>query len=180
MPPSFCVLNVAAVVFTLGAGALWTFASPFYSETENPEKYLQLDGYVEKHHKEAIDGLFPASIPETAADGNDGCGYTYPETTQYYYRFANVVEEDFEIIAQWQLPEQEYAAEKERLRAWQMPAVRTERGNWTCWYFCDTDETQTAGYFYQIFAFDDDTRMVRYIIACSLEELSPRYRNLDW
>lgn len=49
-------------------------------------------------------------------------------------------------------------------------------GNWTYLYFTASDEGESSGYFFKIFAYNDVTHSVRYIIAYSLEELEPYYR----
>lgn len=116
---------------------------PVFSETENPTHYLQLGTY-ERMYADDLNKLFPANIPRSAiAEGS--AWYPpdkFPDTTKYYYLHENLVDPNFELFAQWVLPEAEYGKEKQRIQTYypEGPVYQEQRGDWTCLHFTDCRE----------------------------------------
>ena len=191
-----CVIAIVLVALTIvdimtpiGIAYL-ALVPPFYSETTKPKNYLVFDTYVNRFADD-IGILFPAEIPQSAIAA-EGTNYgKLPETTQYYYIYENVVEETFDVYAQWQLPEDEYIAEKQRISA-AYPGgevYKTTRGDWVCLHFSKSEVQQSSSssefshteeYYFIIFAYNDKTSTVRYITSYALDCGNPYFLTLDW
>ena len=94
---------IAAVGMIVGAFANYieSISMPIRSETRDETYYTEFDATVKKCWTEPISAVFPAEIPDNAQD------------VEYHYCFRNT----FSVELSYTLPEADYAAETERLRA---------------------------------------------------------------
>ena len=157
------------------------FASPIYSHTTNPSNYLRLDVDFYRHiandWRYDIYEVFPTVIPSSATMGNFN-SEKFPETTKYYYKYETVVEEKYDLFAEWKLPEVEFIAEKERVLEKQEIKFITQKGDWQCIYF---SESEWMGKDELFFAYNDSTRTVRYVAMSDIEGLLvPYYTTQEW
>ncbi len=169
------------------------FASPFpgiYSETEDPADYMILGTYERDEMGKNLDILFPDQIPEYALGEN---GMPCPETTRYYNYVDYQWDWRFELFAQWQLTEQDLAAEKKRIREelGDRITAQGQLGEWEYWSMrmdpapCLDNvsyyEKIYADYGYLFFAYHEETGMVRYISCASDDQrIVPGFCTLDW
>lgn len=164
---------------------------PVYSETDDPENYLSMGTYV-KMYGDEIHKLFPANIPRSAI-AEDSSWYPpdeFPDTTKYYYYFQKVIDPSFQIYAEWILPEEEFTEELNRIRNYYPEGAKqqVQWGEWTCLSF--TDDTldfeqakEKIYYYYLIFAYNEKTGGVRYIVSYSMDcgrEEDPYFLSLEW
>lgn len=185
-------LGVAILVCVqpIGVAALMLIP-PVYSETDDPENYLTLGRYV-KAFGDDIYKLFPANLPHCAiAEGSRW----YPpdkflDTTKYYYYFQEVVDPSFHIYAEWVLPEDEFVEELNRIHNYNPdgPVQEVEWGEWTCLSYTNRtldfiEAKNLIDYYYLIFAYNEKTGGVRYIVSYSLDcgrEEDPYFLRLEW
>lgn len=190
----FPVAIYSSLPYFLGIGSC-------YSLTYDVEDYLVLDTWVQDDYGEEIDTVFPDEIPQSAlesADRNFDVGY--PFTTKYYYKHTFVLDPDFDIVAEWILPEEEYENEKNRLNGKEICSLN--KGDWTLLVFkCEhnpsprfanpiTVEERIFGheswrddsYWISFFAYNDKTRRVRYVASYAIDSYpeGPYYLSLDW
>lgn len=164
---------------------VYTFlAPPVYSLTTNPAHYLHLDNffYSDNPWREDIYYIFPAVIPDSVINNDDNSYYLdyedFSATTKYYYRFETDIETKFDLFAEWQLPDDEYLAEKERILAKGDITSVEQKGDWQCVYFFDTDFKSLYVFF---FAYNDSTQTVRYVAMSDIEGLLvPYYTTQEW
>ncbi len=161
------------------------FAHPIYSQTENPTDYLVLDNYVRGAFGDDIYEIFPTTIPDSAVSEGELFypPVNFPKTTKYYYIYEAAIEERFDIFAEWQLSQEEYNEEKERLSKKSDKIISTTiKGDWNCVYFTeDDDEDISAGYYILMFAYNDTTRTVRYAASLDIEGIyTPHYLTQKW
>lgn len=187
-----CILVAMSVWLTLGPGSMALYmvqmAPVVYSETEDPDNYMVLGTEMQ----DAADYLllmFPQHIPEEAyVEGSNWYSEDrYPETTRYYYRYADFIDTDFDIFAQWILPEEEFAEEVQRVQ--ENLADRTlykrQWGNWICLSLTEADFEEVTNYYYHyFFAYNPKTHMVRYVYSHCLDGggiyAAPYFLSLDW
>ena len=151
-----------------------------YSQTEDADNYLIVDRGV-RHWNEDIYSLFPANIPESVIEEYSYYNSEYNDSVKYFYRYNNDFELDFDIVAQWLLPTDEFYREKQRaLEGIGKITYQAIKGNWNCIYYCDFDEGIKECYYFKIFAYNEKTHTVRYILSYSLEKNEPYYLSLDW
>ena len=160
-------------------------SSPFYSQTENPNNYLQVDRDLNSD-LDAIYEVFPATIPDSAVAEYSLLGETdkYPETTKYYYVCApGFFHHRYDIYAEWQLPnEQEYDRAKKDVIE-NIDIVDEEIiGNWHCIYYYKNEQFdgENEYYYYLFFAYNDNTKTVRYIFASGSDTNTPYHLSLEW
>ena len=171
------------------------------SLTYDIENYLVLDTWVQDNYKEEIDAVFPDEIPQSAlesADRNFDVGY--PFTTKYYYKHTFNLDPDFDIVAEWILPEDEYENEKNRLKGKEICSIN--KGDWTLLVFkCEhnlsprftdlitaeerifwNEDWNDDSYWISFFAYNDKTRRVRYVASQAIDSYpeGPYYLSLDW
>lgn len=177
----FIVLVIIVVSLFGSLCAFVPYFVPFaYSQTEDANNYLQVDHGV-RYWNEDIYRLFPSAIPDSVIDKYSYYAPEYHNSVKYFYRYNNIVEEDFDIVAEWQLPDDEFKAEKERaLEDIGEITHQSIKGDWNCIYYDDFDETKKEMYYFKIFAYNERTKTVRYIISYSLEKFEPYYLSIDW
>lgn len=155
-----------------------------HSTTYNIDDYLILDSWVEEKYGNEIYTVFPSEVPKSAIESpyisfNIGL----PLTTKYYYDYSYTFDPEFNIIAEWVLPKNEYKEVKKEITA---SVKHTEkRGDWVLNYYADTQELEDwedAHYWFLIFAYNDKTGKVRYIASYSIDSPAegPYYLSLDW
>ncbi len=163
----------------------------YYSETQSLDNYLEVDGDVLFYSGDIYE-LFPATVADSAmlhgAEGPEG----YKDTSKYFYRYRDDLGEDFDIYAEWQLPDGEpYVENMEREKAEakkKFPELlhrEEQKGDWTLIYYGDEDEVQDTYYLYRIFAYNGKTNTVRYIISsCNNKPggyvTEPYFLGLEW
>lgn len=156
------------------------------SRTTDVKDYMVVDSFVENfEYSEELDLLFPDEIPKSAKTGSDGfLTHSAPFTTQYYYRYFHTLDPELDIVAQWKLNDKEYLeAIKNAESIGNFKTVA--KGSWTCFYFKETEEKRIwtdETYCFLIFAYNEDTNTVRYIVSYSVDALDygPYYLTLDW
>ncbi|MBR6595398.1 MAG: MerR family transcriptional regulator [Oscillospiraceae bacterium] len=167
---------------------LTQMAPVIYSETDDPDNYMVL-GTDMQISVDALLLMFPRIIPEGAyAEGSDWFSEDcYPETTRYYYRYSDFLAPDFDIFAQWMLPEDEFCREVQRVQGnlTNSEVYVRQWGNWTCLSLTEADfEEVNSFYYHHFFAYNEKTHMVRYIYSYCLdgggEYASPYFLTLDW
>lgn len=189
--------NAAAVLFLItilsacnpyGTAALMLFPT-VYSETDNPSHYLQLGRY-ERMYADTIYELFPANIPRSAvAEGSSWYPPDkFPDTTQYYYFHANDVDPNFDLYAQWALPDEAFRGEVDRFETGRAAEIqyREQKGEWVCLHFTEFKEENLPNchsYYFVIFAYNEEINMVRYTVSYAMDTggtLIPYFLSLDW
>ncbi len=183
---SFTCLTALCLIYPFFILISFLFiALPIYqSSTTKPENYLEVDNYV-KLHSQDIYNLFPADIPFSATKFERGGKAVYPETTKYYYYYTfGDTPSYFDIVAQWQLSQEDYDEAKKRAFSESGEIVDEEKKNdWVCCYYDADFNENIAESYYLIFAYNDKTETVRYIISYSRvdsENYEPYYLSLDW
>jgi hypothetical protein len=141
-------VSLASLHFML----LMASASPIASKTENSNNYLKLDREVEEFSSL---GIFPESIPEEA------------ENMQYFYRYREIIEEDFDIYLKISLPEAEFEAEKTRIIQQYPDAEIVERENGEVEYRIAFEHA--GSYHYNFASFSETDSTITYTISYSLE-----------
>ncbi len=178
------IFSIQLVFFNM----LFTFVGPsFCSLTTNPKNYLKLDNYVERY-KEPIYDLFPTSINHDAKSVKrimNSKATTYPETTKYYYRHRYTIDPDFDIVAEWQLPEESYKTAKNHATNYVREIMNEEKkGDWSFIYFNEENKDINEYYYFLIFAYNDKTKTVRYIISYCMDAADgtyqPYFLSIDW
>lgn len=139
-------LLVVALVLAGISGALLMILS-FDSATDSTANYLIFDKSVSLPAEGAA--LFPASIPETA------------ENAEYYYSYSRQMSGMLNVQAGWTLPEAEYEAEMQRLRARLSDAAEQEGDNGER-ILEVTDEADGMKTVYGIL-YKEETHFIRYV-----------------
>ena len=153
----------------------------FCSMTSDPSNYLELDKYV-KNYSEDIYSIFPAKIPPTAFFQD----YSSEEDpVKYYYRFSNDLSTRIDIMAEWDLPDDKYEEHKKRgLETDKIVTLKKQKGEWSCLYFQDCTDEAKKDYYYLIFAYNDNTNSLRYILSYyrTYNEAAEKsfYTDLEW
>jgi len=153
-----------------------------YSQTDNPENYLELDDIVATGQDD-IYTVFPAKIPFAATGRMYSYPEEFPETVKYFYRYDRYSDD---ILAEWSLPDEEYEKAKERVfKNKEQIRDKEKKGDWICLYFDNEkfvgDESDKHGYYsHLIFAYNDENNTVRYIKSSGEEFCTPYFEELDW
>ncbi len=185
------ILSVFVLVAAWFFGIIGLLGMPL-SQTEDPKNYMKTDAYItESQYYDEICAVFPAEIPENAllSDFSKYEKNGVPATTKYYYRMSFFFDPDFDIAAEWRLPQADYAAAKEEGKTeWVL-----QQGNWTI-YFPDASfkidsledmmrwNWDNAGYFFLMFACNDQTQTVRYITSYAIDSdpEGPYFLQMNW
>lgn len=166
----FCILFIPR-------SCLWPFSVIPKSETTDIDYYRNFDSRCLANRNGLFQELFPVWVEGTYDDA------------KYYYRYLDGMDYTYDIYAEWSLEEEEYAAEVDRavnvMIKHGVQRERQTRGNYECWIEYSGDapfHEATNNYSYTIFAYNDETRTVRYICCSSLENGAdqPYYLSLDW
>ena len=176
------------VPFSLGFSAC--FVS--HSETTDLRNYRRFDPDVLANRSSFFLELFPTRPPYYVVDG-------YMDDAHYLYRNLPALDYTYDIYAEWSLEPEDFREEvarvtklyeeQERAIAEEttVPYITTvEKGDYTCliYFPCSSPpfEEVNWSYTYYIFAYDEETLRVRYILCDSLEngEDQPYYLSLPW
>lgn len=182
---AFCALIIVPCWIYLGMVSLF-FMLFSESYTNDLADYLVLDNWVESNFSEEIELIFPDEIPESALlIENSNNMEHYPFTTQYYYFYNYIMDPCVDIVGQWLLSEDALNKEKQRIETLNKEKTIIEKGDWLCYYFADIDELQSWNdktYTFLIFAYNDKTNVVRYIMSHCTDsfESGPHYLYMDW
>lgn len=184
------ILIVVTILLLLSPlDLVFRIAAPIYSETDDPTNYLQVGDCV-KNTYTLHNGFFPAAIPRSAVswESQRNPPNKFPETTKYYYKHEHNFDPYFDIYAEWKLTEAEYRAEKSRIRILYQdgPKAEYQRGDWVCLSFTEyslEDAATLDNYDYILFAYNDKTSTVRYIVSYSVDwgdSIDPYFLSLEW
>lgn len=170
------VPSLLTSVFAIG------FVPTVYSQTTDVADYLILDNTVEDVYGEEIRRIFPEKIPESAGKKGDGWVDSYPYTTRYYYMYQSAIDHSFDIFAEWSLSENEFL---QAVNDAPDNYVHSEnKGEWNCFYYIDTEQEVEADqtyYWFLIFAYNEQTRSVRYIASYAIDsQNAPYYQTVEW
>lgn len=179
------LILVACLVITI-------FAMPFsfvivgtfpvvYSQTENPDNYLVVSKITDILPQNLYE-VFPIRIPYSAYERYP---YLYSENTEYFFRYRGDLKTDWDIYAEWELPEAEFQREIQRVRRNLQEGTLYEQtiGEWIClssevWELTDYSEWWFGHIF---FAYHQETNRVRYIYCMSgRTDSEPYFLSLDW
>ncbi|MBR2884196.1 MAG: MerR family transcriptional regulator [Clostridia bacterium] len=182
---AFCALIIVPCWICLGIVSLICL---WFSEsyTDDPADYLVLDNWVESNFSEEIELIFPDEIPESALSTEHSYNtHFYPFTTEYYYFYNHILDPCIEIIGQWTLPKDEFNKEILRIEKINTEKTVVEKGDWVCYYFADTEEYQrwdSKTYTFIIFAYNDESSAVRYIVSHCVDAYAtgPVYLDMVW
>lgn len=147
------------------------------SFTDKPDNYMLLDDYTERFADDLY-RVFPAIIPSEVRYDD-----TMTDSTKYYYKYQYNIDPWFDIAAEWQLSEDSFNAEVERITA--MSDNITQKGDWICVFLSENGEEKIGAHSYYIimFAYNDSTDTVRYIASYSMDtgtSQTPYYLELEW
>ena len=183
------ILAAAVLIASIHSCIFGMITTPV-SVTENPKNYMKTDSFIrECEYYDEICELFPAKIPGSAAHTISMYSKnSFPTTTVYYYHYAFIIDPDFDIVAEWRLPEDEYAAAKEKAAL--LSEYVVNEGNWSVYphrssteiiSLKEPKEFHDRPYFYLLFACNDQTQTVRYITAYAVDAVEPPYfYKLNW
>lgn len=164
------ILWTVPAQFQLFAAVLAPFT---YSGTTDVDDYLVLDDEVMIRAADGINKIFPACVPN----------YAINSSTEYYYRYSIVFEEyDFEIFAQWTLPSEEsYKNEKQRVLEMHPDKETFQKGDYTCVPIAGMKNGNWKDKTIMLFfAYNDETKTVRYIYRDDMNQGEPYFETLDW
>lgn len=168
------------------------------SKTEKTENYLSFDNFNVNNQlwvENSIRDVFPSIIPSIA------------ENVKYYYRYCcPFVSYELDVFAEWTLPNRAFEKEvnskllygtKEKTELMtgedenqlsygeSGEELLVEKGDWKLIYFADSESTrkeyEDGGYIMSIFAYNEKTNTVRYIVSTSdYGGHEPYYFTLEW
>ena len=170
------------------------------SETTDIRDYRKLDPGCMANRDNLFQELFPTwshyYVTEKQPDGSWKEVYL---DAHYYYRYIKSFDSTYDIYAQWPLSPEDYTEEVERATEVLKQAsdsnigdyslAKLKKGDYNCVILYDTYaagdmpfEQVTDNYEFYIFAYNDQTKTVRYICCSSLENGTdqPYYLTLDW
>lgn len=167
----FCLWITPTILFL----ALCTFSS---SETSNHHNYRQFDSCCVMNRDSIAQDLFPPWP-------------TYSADIEYYYFLS---EGSFgaacDVYAQWSLDAEEFSAEVSRVQALYETTAETDITHstlqvegYTCFVLYTGSppfDPATGDYIYYIFAYNAQSRTVRYIYSYSEVGGQPYYLSLEW
>lgn len=157
------------------------------SRTENPDNYLKIDYNGGLYDIEEL-YIFPRAIP-LDADSNSSLIKKYPDTTKYYYRYADdLFGYTQDVYAEWKLFEHSYEEEKERVLNLDGIVREEIKGDWVCVYFYEEVEDKSPDsdfcyhYRFMLFAYNDKTLTVRYAFAEAHKQDvdTPYFTSVEW
>ena len=161
-----------------------------YSETSNIYDYRKLDPECTAN----LNCFFHELFPNWANTTNhiqlpDGSEQIVEVDARYYYHYEPIIDEAYDIYAQWPLEKEEFRQEVQRVQAlYDTREYETvKQGNYTCYFLSDRgdppfQQATTSMYTYYIFAYDEQNLIVRYIMSYSQDGAvhQPYYMSLDW
>lgn len=166
------------------------------SETTDFKNYRDFDAKCCVNRNDIFQELFPnwPNFFKNVKQG-DGSYKTVYLDSHYYYHYHRGLDYTYDIYAEWPLNEAQFAEEISRVtvlfegvvvnKKYNYEHVEMEKGDFNCLIMYNGDEpfTQaTDSYQYIIFAYNEKSKIVRYIFCDSLENGAdqPFYLSLDW
>ena len=151
----------------------------YVSATTNLDNYMEIDRDVLPYSMEELYYVFPYEIPYRELDytGTDG---EYRNFTKYYYKFEPGYRTC--LFAEWKLKEEYFETEKERILEKDNIVTTLKIGDWQCVYFegfTNYDDAGLESYRYLLFAYNDETQMVRYCAEVG-GRTDPYHLQLEW
>lgn len=172
---SLASITYLLIVVTFTCSIMNSFAGIlgglFESETSDIKNYKKFDSYVEMD--QGIKKLLPEEVPQSAED------------ISYYYRYANCIDPDYDIYAEWTLPEDEYLKEKERVMSLFEEQDRKDldkEDEYTSYVIGADDSNFKSHYYYLIFEYSDETNSVRYICSYCMDnavDMTPYFMKIN-
>lgn len=181
-------LCVICVPFTL----FFSINIVSHSETTELRNYRRFDPDCLANRSSFFLELFPTRPPYYVVDG-------YLDDAHYLYRNLPALDYTYDIYAEWSLEPEDFREEVARVAKLydeQEQAIATEttepyittveKGSYTCLIYLPYSpppfEEVNGSYTYYIFAYDEETLRVRYILCDSLENGydQPYYLSLPW
>ena len=165
------VLIAIAISLSLGFSIMAVFGGVYESETSDIKNYKKFDSYVEMD--QGIKKLLPEEVPQSAED------------ISYYYRHAYCIDPDYDIYAEWTLPEDEYLKEKERVMSLFEEQDRKDldkEDEYTSYVIGADDSNFKSHYYYLIFEYSDETNSVRYICSYCMDnavDMTPYFMKIN-
>ena len=180
IPISYIILLIFTYIFLL-----FILLFGVHSETDKPKNYMKLDSWIEESYSEKLYEFFPTEIPETAKK----------DSIKYFYKHTYTIDPDFDIVAEWKLPEEEYNKAKNIEIKDEYSIL--QRDDWTCIYYnalfgqksyIMSDNIfrsygwNNRNYLIVIFAYNDKEQKVRYCASYAVDSynIGPYYNSLDW
>ena len=166
---SSVILSVVATILFIPSLFLSGFCCLMLgeSQTSNPKHYLEVDDVVEDEMNIVLE-VFPGRIPSSARTPEG-----FSDSTKYYYYCENFFSLNYIIVAEWELPDEEYLQAKEKAKK-DKTYITKEKGDWVCLYFGyypyashlkEITETTQPYLNSLIFAYNDNEKKVRYIAS---------------
>lgn len=186
-----CAVSLFFSVIFFSFLPIGTFA---ISETTDFVEYRDLDADCIANRYSFYNDLFPPwpHYFETVK-GADGHYETVYLDAHYYYRYLSFMDYTYDIYAEWPLEKEAFDKEVARVKALydncatehNRDYVIMEKGSYTCLISYEGNapfEAVSDSYTYYIFAYDETSMVVRYILCDSLENGAdqPYYLALDW
>lgn len=179
-----CVIMIPfSFIFPLGISSR--------SETTDFSNYRKLDPDCLANRYSLFGDLFP-TWPHYFKNIQNENGEWKPIylDAKYYYHYYRFMDYTYDIYAEWPLDDGEFAKEVQRAREVMEKAggdelLEINKGDFTCLIIYDGNkpfQKATDNYTYYIFAYNEKTNVVRYILCDSLENGAdqPYYLQLDW
>lgn len=186
-------------VFSIPVSAVMSFGIVTHSETRDFGHYLDLDPDCMANRSDLFHALFP-QWPHYFLNQKqpDGSWETVYLDAHYYYQYSLGWDYTYDIYAEWPLEEEEFEEEVSRVKAvfeeYAPPEedrsahhdyLTLQKGCYTCLVIYTGTmpfEEATTSYTYCIFAYDEQSRRVRYIYCDSLDDGydQPYYLTLEW
>ena len=149
----------------------------YVSATNNPNNYMEMDSGALPYSMEELYSVFPYEIPYRELDYT-GTNSQYYDFTEYYYKYDSGWWDTYStcLFAEWKLKDESFEKEKERILSKDNIVTIVEIGDWQCIYF---ERTGLDNYRYLLFAYNDETKMVRYCAETG-GQTEPYHLQLDW
>lgn len=155
----------------------------YVSATTNLDNYMEIDRGALPYSMEELYYVFPYEIPYPELDytGTDG---QYRNFTKYHYEFEPGWLYTYStcLYAEWKLNDESFEKEKERILSKDNIVTTLEIGDWQCVYFerlKNYDDSGLDNYRYLLFAYNDETKMVRYCAEVG-GQTDPYHLQLEW
>jgi len=166
-----------------------------HSETTNIRNYRHFDVDCTFDQSTSFNELFPYSANYwDVIDYPDGSQEKIYLDARYYYRYTFVMDDTYDVYAEWPLEKEEFYKEIDRAEGFFEKRMQSDwkyaeiqKGDYYCHILYDNCgeepfEEAVDNYTYYIFAYNEKELRVRYIYCYSLENGAdqPYYLELEW
>ncbi len=186
-----CIVLSFLILLSVPLVAICSIGVVSYSATHDYHHYLVLDEGLPVGLEKKFYAFFPRKF-DTHFDDVIGGGERVA-LGEYYYRNLPALDYTYDVYAEYPVSREELDSEILRISAlfedWSSKYsvyVNTHHGAYQCliWYYARTEPFLPVddSYTYFIFAYNEETLRVRYILCDSLENGydQPYYLELDW